>query len=196
MTCRVSEAPRRLIRFISWVTLTRFQQLVRSGRWGRSCLACGRPPRTASPSAPVYARAWRDHASSRGHCHTPRSRPGMASSCAKNSNTFARGRCLARLRTAVLIHPRHLKDLPRCPARSGSARKPTWINSPARQSPHVRRIQTHWRVKIRDPGLICRFLSLIEPRLLPPWSLGGDSPPRFGGKDRPVAHVFHVEHPQ
>ena len=126
MTCRVSEAPRRLIRFISWVTLTRFQQLVRSGRWGRSCLACGRPPRTASPSAPVYARAWRDHASSRGHCHTPRSRPGMASSCAKNSNTFARGRCLARLRTAVLIHPRHLKDLPRCPARSGSARKPAY----------------------------------------------------------------------
>src|SRR5438876_11655544 len=58
--------PRRLIRFISWVTLTRFQQLVRSGRWDRSCVACGRPPQTAPPSAPVYARAWRDHASSRG----------------------------------------------------------------------------------------------------------------------------------
>ena len=88
-----------------------------------------------------------------GHCHAPGSRPGMAGSYAKNPNTFARGRCLARLHNAVLIHPMHLKDLLRDvqPAVAWHE-KPTWINSPARQLQCVRVIQAHWRVKIRNSG--------------------------------------------
>ncbi len=131
MTCRVSEVPRRLIRFISCVTLTRFQQLVRSGRWDRSCLACGRPV-TDCVAASLPTRYGGQLREELQHL---RARQG---SCAPSQRR---------------AHSPHAPETPasQCPARSGLARKPTWINSPARQSPRVGMIQAHWRVKITNP---------------------------------------------